>query len=167
MKTIFWLFENYAEAKAAVAELSARGFDETEMNAIALAEVVKDVVDVNWKAVEVQVTDKIGEQTLEGLDRLFGGEQPAKGLDVGKVFAAGTLATLVTKTALAFGGKEGGFRDALADLNVPENLASAFVDGIKQRGVLFWVRCSDDQAAQATSAMEDRQATIAASYVHA
>ncbi len=63
---------------------------------------------------------------------------------MGDVFATGALGTMVAKTALHFGGEEEGFSAALADLGVPENLADKFVDGIKRRGILFWLRCSDD-----------------------
>lgn len=166
MKTLFWLFENYAAARTATARLQDRGFDAEEMNAIALEEVVKEAVDVDWQAVEVKVSDEVGEQALEGLDRLLGGERPVEGPDVGDVFATGTMATLLAKTALHFGGGSAGFEDALVDLNVPQDVAGRFVRGIKERGVLFWLRCEDARASEASGALQDQQGAIQARYVH-
>jgi len=166
VKTIFWLFADYPTAKSAVAGLSARGFEEAKMDAIALEDVVKDAMDEDWATVATQVTDKVGEQTLEGLDRLFGGERPVKGPGMENLLSTGTLATLTVKTALELGGKEGGFRDALADLGVPRDLTVKFVDGIKQGGVLFWLRCDDDQVPKANNALREHQSAILASYTN-
>jgi hypothetical protein len=58
-----------------VAALAKRGFDTTAGNVLALDEIVKEAIEVDWKAVEVQVTD----------------ERPVESPDIGNVFASGTI----------------------------------------------------------------------------
>ena len=55
MKTIFALFESYDEAKAAVAELIDRHFDEGEMNVI-----VREPAAQAGPEADVRATDRTG-----------------------------------------------------------------------------------------------------------
>lgn len=64
MKTIFWLFTDYKQARTAVRDLIDEGFTESRMNAIIDEQSAKDAMDVNWEKAQVQVTDEVGEQML-------------------------------------------------------------------------------------------------------
>ena len=164
MKTLFWLFERYPEAKSAVRTLEASGVDAAEMNALVTVKTAKEVMDVNWEKVDVQVTDEIGDQQLTGLDALLAREQPVNTPDLGDIYAAGKVATIVGKTASSAMREPHGLTGALVDINVPQSTAQAFTEGISRGGVLLWARVSDEQAAQVGGALQDRQSEVLASY---
>jgi hypothetical protein len=151
MKTIFGLFESYQEAQTITRELLDQNFPIEEMNVIIQEKVAKEDMQVSLEKANVAVTDEIGEQTLQGLDRLLGGQQPVTLPVLEDVYAAGKLATILAKTAAAPGAADGGLKAALIDFNVPEETAQAYSEGIEQGGLLFWLRTSDDRASEATN----------------
>ncbi|MGD8466476.1 MAG: hypothetical protein PVI09_21690 [Anaerolineae bacterium] len=155
MKTIFWLFEDYEQARTAVSVLLDKGLTEGNMNAIIGEEIAKRAMEINWEKAPVQVTDEVGRQTLQGLDRLLAGEQPVQLPGVGEVYAAGELATIVAKTASSTRGTDGGLRSALADFQVSSDKADAFRTGVMEGGLLFWVRVDDAKAPQALDVLQE------------
>ncbi len=147
MKVIFGLYDQYEDARSAVKALLEDEFDPQEMNVIVLQEIAKNHLEVDLDVVSVAVTDEVGERTVSGLDRLLGGEQPVKLPGMEDVYAAGSLATIVARTAAAPG--EGGLKAALADFTIPEPVAEAFQVGVGDGGLLFWIRVPDERAARA------------------
>lgn len=164
MKTIFAMFENYEDAKAAVDELLGREFDEREMNAIVLEEIAKDYMEVNLERVHVKVTEKVGEKTAVGLDHLLGTQQPVEIPGVGEVYATGELATVLSKTAAAPGAVAGSLKAALIDFGVREEVAKAYTVGIKDGGLLFWIRTSDERAPETINVLRDHEGAYVADH---
>lgn len=154
MKVLFALFDTYTEAKEAVGELLEQDFDFEEMNAIVLEEVAKNSMDVRLDKVDVGVTDAVDGVTVHGLDRLLGGQRAVRMPGMDDIFAAGTLATMVAKTAAAPGAADGGLVAALVDFNVPRPVAEDFFRGVQDGGVLLWVRVDDERAHEATQVLE-------------
>lgn len=153
MKTIFGLFEIYQDAQAIVNELLDQGFPAEEMNVLIQEKVAKEDMQVNLEDANVAVTDEVGEQRLHGLDRLLASQQPVMLPELEEVYAAGELATILAKTAAAPGAADGGLKAALMDFSVPEEVAQAYEAGVKEGGLLFWIRTSDDRAAKATNVL--------------
>jgi hypothetical protein len=164
MKTFFWLFGRYREAKSAVGTLLAAGVDAGEMNALVTVKTAKEVMDVNWEKADVQVTDEIGDQELTGLDGLLAREHPVTTPDVGDVYAAGKVATIVGKTASSAMREPHGLAGALEDINVPHATAQAFAEGLSRGGVLIWARVDGEQAPEVTGALQDRRSDVLASH---
>ena len=113
-------------------------------------------MDVYWEKVSVRVTDSVGEQTLRGLDRLLGGEQPITVLEAGSVFAAGEMATVLVKTATSPQIGSIGLRGALISLNVSEQSAQVYMEGLKRGHWLFWIRTEDGRATEVRSLLSDQ-----------
>lgn len=159
VRTIFALFEGYAEAREAVEELRGRGFDVDGMNAIIYAEAARSAMDVDLRTAGARASDELGRRTLHGLDRLLATEQPVPLEGVGDVLAAGELANMVVATAGAQGAADGGFVAALVDFGVPREAAEAYQRGVVEGGLLFWMRTDDERAAEARRIIEEHGAT--------
>jgi hypothetical protein len=162
MKTVFASFSDYASANTAVDELQERGFSLEEMNALVLEDVAKRQMATDQSEVNVDVTDEVGDVELHGLDRLVGGEQPVQAPEVGRVYAAGELATLLAKQFSGAGTRI--FTEILQEFGVPAEAASRYESAVKSGGVLFWVRSDDARAAQAANVMGNRGASHIVSY---
>jgi hypothetical protein len=165
MKTIFWLFTDYKQARTAVRDLIEEGFTESSMNAIIDEQSAKDAMDVNWEKAQVQVTDEVGEQTLYGLDRLLARQQPVQLPGVGKVYAGGELATIVVKVASSPRTAQRGLGSALEDLSVTRDKASVYEAGVQEGGLLFWMRTNDVQVPEALGVLQQYGPTEDAGYV--
>ncbi len=159
MRTVFALFEGYAEAREAVEELRSQGFDMDAMNAIIYAEVARSAMGVNLRTADVRASEERGERTLHGLDRLLAIEQPVPLPPVGNVLAVGDLATFLVAAAGAPGAAAGGFSAALVDFGVPSEAAEAYQRGVASGGLLFWMHTDDERAAEACEIAERRHAS--------
>ncbi len=147
MRTIFALFENYDEAKASVAELIDRHFDEDEMNLI-----IREFAAQKGQGADPQGTNRTGEReraVLQGIDRVLIDGKSVTMPDVGAVRLAGKIAALTAGAAMAEKPRHD-LKDILAGLGVPEELAEFYRDGVLGGSLLFWVRTDDGRAAEAT-----------------
>ena len=164
MKTIFGLFENFEDAGRAINQLMEQHFDLWKMNIIVSQLVAKNSMDVDLNRVKVGKTDNIGEHYAHGIDWLLGGQQPVKLPDVGPVYAAGELATILVRAASAQGAVDDGLQSALEDFDVPEQVAGQYRTGIKEGGLLFFLRTDDQRAAQAVMLLRQHNASHVANY---
>ncbi|MFW6082524.1 MAG: hypothetical protein ACOC8C_00575 [Chloroflexota bacterium] len=146
MKSMFALFPNYEDCQAAFEALLDERFDRQGFNVIVDEAVAKTHIDVDLSEVDVRASEKVGGRE-EGLDIWLGKEQPVVMPPLGKVYAAGTMATILAKTAAAPDG--GGLRDTLADFNVSDPAAKAFAEAMLEGALLFWVRTEDQRASEA------------------
>lgn len=146
MQVIYALFDRYTDARAAVEELLDEGYEEREMNALVQAEVAKEYMELDLERVDVKVTDAVGERTAHGFDPFLAAQTPVSIPGLGKVYAAGDLATVLVKTAATHGAGSEGLRTALQDA-VPADAARVFAEGVSQGGVLFWIRTDEEQGA--------------------
>lgn len=150
MKTLFTLFTDYADADAAVAEMTDQGLRWQDMNAVVRADVATSAMDVSQRRANVEVTDEIGDGiTAKGLDRILGGEQPVVLSDLGRVLAGGEEATMVVKSAQAEGRSRRNLVHVLEEFEVPESTGEAWTRGVERGGVLFWMQTEDEQASRA------------------
>jgi hypothetical protein len=164
MKTVFGLFDSYEKAEEAVTALVKKEFSEAEMNAIVQEETAKSAMEVNLEKVGVAMTEKVGAKNVGGLDALVGGQQPVTVPSVGEVYAAGEMATIVAKTAAAPGTDPGEFQAVLVEFGVPEEVAKAYVGGIQEDGLLFWIRVDDEREAEAIALLNEHKGTHVGSY---
>ncbi|MHB0857598.1 MAG: hypothetical protein ACYC5M_08520 [Anaerolineae bacterium] len=154
MKTTFALFGTYDEAREAIDQLVAQGLGEEQMNAIVLSDVAREHMDVNREKVKIRMTDAVGERTVLGLAAMLGGEQPVQVPEMGRVLAAGDEATILTKHATNPGAASG-FREALLDF-MAEDVADAYLAGVKSGGILYWIRSEDDRAGEVANILRQR-----------
>jgi hypothetical protein len=164
MRTIFALFESYPEAKRAVDELLEREFEEHEMNVIVQELAAKGAMDVNMRTADVDKSAKLGNERIKGLNRLIAGRQAVTVPDVGRVYAAGEMATIVTKTAATQESQPTRFKDTLVDFDVPEEIAEFYTEGVMDGGVLFWLRTEDTRAAEAANVLSKTRGEKIGSY---
>jgi len=164
MKTLFWLFTDYREARTAVRTLLDNGFDLEKMNAIMTDSAAKDVTGINWKAAAVQVSGEVGDEELQGLDRMLAGERPVTTPDAGEILAAGELATITANSASSPGDDVHGLHAALVDIGVTPDAARDFVDGLAGGGLLLWLRTEDERAGEARSLLRDETRALSSTY---
>jgi len=162
MRTIFGLFRTYSDADAAVQQLEEMEYTPAEMNAVIQAQAAKGYMNVNQQTAHVEVTDKLGEQTLHGLDQLLAREQPLKTNELGPIYAAGDLATIITKGAT--GATTGGIKTALTELGVPESTVGKYEQGLRNGELLFWLRTDDDRIGVAANVLRQQNATHLITY---
>ncbi|MFN3325739.1 MAG: hypothetical protein ACK5AZ_19760 [Bryobacteraceae bacterium] len=164
MQTIFGMFADYDEAKAAVEELLERRFRLEEMNAIVQTWVWKSNTEADLNLAAVEVTPHLGPKVLHGLDRLIAGKQPRRFADAGEIYSAGEFATIVANTAES-SRQPDALRAALIDFGVPERVASDYIDRLTRGGILIWLRCEDKRAAEAASVLQSRKGERVGSYM--
>ena len=146
MQVIYALFERYTDAQESFEALRKQGYDQDAMNVVVQTKVAKEYIDLDMSRVAVNVTDAVGEKTVQGFAPFLAVQRPVPLPGTGDVYAAGDLATLLVKAATAYAPDSGALGTALKDL-VPANVADAFADGVNQGGVLFWLRVEDERAA--------------------
>jgi len=132
------------------------------MNVIALEDIAKDAMQIDLEKVKVKKTGQVGEKTVSGLDELLGGQQAVDVPDVGEVFASGSLATMLVRSASAPGAVEGGLAAALQDFNLPEDAAESYRSGIKEGSLLFFIRSQDENASDIVQIMRQSKGKIVA-----
>ncbi len=144
MKSVFGLFENYQDAEEAVARLLERGFDQENMNIIVQELMVDNFIDANERTAKVNKTGEVGQKTLFGLDQILAGLQPVATTDVGKVRAAGDIASVMTRTAVAPGSTMD-FEEVLQDFGLKEADAEAYLNGLREGDLLFFMRTDNER----------------------
>ncbi len=160
MRSVFALFLEYEDCEAAFDEMVGQGFDEQEINVITKEEVAKTHVDVDLERVHVKATDELGSEST-GLDILLGTQQPVKLGEVGRVYAAGDMATIVAKTAAADGK---GLRETLPDFDVSASASDAYVDGLVNDGILLWIRAADDRVSEVANVLRTHNGVRVSGY---
>lgn len=140
MKAVYALLSNFDQAEAAVLDLLDHGFDLEDMNVIMQDYVAKSRLNERTAAYDEQ-------RMPPGLGKLMAGEESVPATDTGGVYAAGQRAAIMADTAAMPGGK--GIGGQLAELGIDRETASAYLDGIKGGGLLFWIVTDDDHAGDA------------------
>jgi hypothetical protein len=150
MKTLTGLFDNYNDAKDAVAELEATGISRSEISLVAN----------NSDGWYDDDRSEAGEDAAggAGIGAVVGG---AGGLltglgimaipGVGPVVAAGWLAaTAVGAIAgAAVGGAAGGIIGAMTDSGIPESDAHVYAEGVRRGGTLVTARVDEPLVGEA------------------
>ncbi|MDQ3249444.1 MAG: hypothetical protein M3Q45_09620 [Chloroflexota bacterium] len=149
MRTIFTHFETYADADAAVAQLLDEGFSTDELHVIVQAQVAKNNMNVNQATMHVDVTDKLGEQTLHGLAGLLGGRQPVRNNELGTLYAVGELASVISQGTAGIDNAGGGMEATLVEFGIPAETAQAYITGVRNGNLLLGVRTEDERAGAA------------------
>jgi hypothetical protein len=150
MKTVTGLFDNYDDAKGAVAELEATGIPNSDISLVAN----------NSDGWYEDDRSEAGEDAAggAGIGAVVGG---AGGLltglgimaipGVGPVVAAGWLAaTAVGAIAgAAVGGAAGGIIGAMTDSGIPESDAHVYAEGVRRGGTLVTARVDEPMVGEA------------------
>ena len=142
-RSVTHLFDDYAQAKAAVTALERAGFSSSEIS------LVSRYRDDGTLADDASGTSKgatVGALTGGGTGLLA-----ALGIiaipGIGPLVAAGVLAT--TLVGMAGGTLVGGLVGALTDYGVNEKDAHVYSEGVRRGGTLVTVRADDTRAAEA------------------
>lgn len=144
MKTVTGLFDDYADASAAVSALEARGIPSSDISIVS-----NNAGDYHNKG-DGNAAEGAG--TGAGIGAVVGGTGGLlTGLGimaipgVGPVVAAGWLAATVlgAVTGAVAGGAAGGLIGALTDSGVPEEHAHVYAEGVRRGGTLVTARVGD------------------------
>lgn len=157
MKTVFALFEDYQDAEDAVKQLLELGFDQEDMNVIVQETEYDNDTDINQRTADVHKTPALGEQTLYGLDQILAGRQPVATTEIGRVRAAGNIATMITRTAVA-PGTSMEFESVLQDFGVHAEDAQAYLNGLREGDFLFFMRTNQDRLAEVYNLLRQHKA---------
>jgi hypothetical protein len=148
MITIFALFSRYEEARDGVRDLVHKGVGLEQINAVVQDYVAKDKMGLIVGKANVEVTE-----IRDGLDKLVGGHRPESIRDVGVIMAAGTLAGELVSLAKSPGRASSSLRGALELLGVPAAKATSYADGIREGGVLVFVRVEEEKGSEVSSVL--------------
>lgn len=170
MRTIFGMFDTYDLAREATEELVKAGVTEEDINAIAQERTVKNYLSVRQDKIDAAASEALGGQDAPVLDRILGTQDPISTRDADRVYAAGDEATLVVKSYGTQTENDGpsehaGLERALADMKVPRDVAGAYVEGIRNGGVLLIVHADDEKAARAHSVLSEHHGKHVAGYM--
>lgn len=163
MRTIFGLFPNYQSGNSAVKDLLQHGFDPKDINVIIQEMVAKNSMNVNQRKIGPQKSIPVTGSEIKGLERILGGRQPVRIEGVGPVYAAGELATTITRSASTPGGKQNTLKEALVDFDLPKDAAETFVEGIGDGDLLLFIRTSDEKAPEAAQVLRSQKSIRIAS----
>lgn len=164
MKTVFGLFENYADAAESVDALLEEEFALESLNVIVRENVAKENADVNVREAGVQEAKGDDEQMGRGLAQILGGEQPVHVSGVRDILARGELATILAKDAASSFAPGMALEKALRDFGVPQEVAAAYQDGVENGGIILWVRAPDERAPVAAKVMETENGKLVGDY---
>jgi hypothetical protein len=146
MRTIFVLFGGYSEARGAVEQLAAREFDTDAMNVVVLQSACGGT-NGGCECLRDDAPDS-GRSFGEGLDHLLAGRSMTMP-DVGVVLVGGGISP---PGDIAPAGLE----EMLASLAVPREVAEYYADGVRDGGLLMWVRTGDDRAEEAVAILSGK-----------
>lgn len=134
MRNIAGLFDTFAHAQSAVADLTASGFSRSDISVIAPHGSVPSA-----------------ERTATGAGTTIGaGLGLLAGLSIIAVPGIGALAVLGPLLAGGvFGALAGGLAGSLVDAGVPEHEAIHYAEGVRRGGTLVTVSASNDDAPRA------------------
>jgi len=142
-RSVTHLFDDYAQAKAAVTELERAGFSSSEISLVS-----------RYRDDGTLVEHASGTATGATLGALTGGGTgllAALGViaipGIGPLVAAGVLAT--TLVGVAGGTLVGGLLGALTNHGVDEKSAHVYSEGVRRGGTLVTVRADDVRATEA------------------
>ncbi len=158
MKTVFALFKDYQNAEEAVDRLLERGFSQEEMNIIVQESTVDNFIDTNQRTANVNKTSKLGQETLFGLDQMLAGRQPVATTDAGKVRAAGDVASVMTRMAVAPGSTME-FEEVLRDFGLKDADAKAYLDGLQAGDLLFFIPTGNERLAEVYNLLRQYKAS--------
>jgi hypothetical protein len=156
MKTIFCLYPNVDDARAAIKILVERRFPRGEMNIIVQEQTAKNELGINPRSANIPVTGNNHTRPL--LDQMLIGKQPLILPDTGGLYSSGELANIMTRTALSArtGRKGTGLYMALEDFGLAKDTARYYDQGIKSGEILFFIRVKDERASEAASLLRSQ-----------
>ena len=94
----------------------------------------------------VDVTDKVGEVALHGLDRLVAGQQSVPVPGLGDIYAAGELATFIMTSAQERREEGPSMEVALREFGLSTKTAADYAQGLASASWLIFVRADGKKA---------------------
>jgi hypothetical protein len=152
MKTIICLFTNIDKARLATETLLLSGFQLEQLNVIVQELIAKNKLFISSQ--KLKYDENKTKYPLTGLESLLGGKQAMATPDAGRVLCAGPEATSSVKVANF--KTDHGLKSALMEFQMPESAAEYYENGIKEGGLLLWIRTDDLKAAEVVRIMEYR-----------
>jgi hypothetical protein len=154
-KTIVALYDDLAEARAAINNLTGKGFESDAISLVAYDPEGEYQAQLEQEPV-VAETDAMVEgagigATLGGLVGLLAGLGAVVIPGVGPVVAGGALGAALLGTGA--GMVTGGLAGALVGAGVEEDEAELYAEGVRRGGTLVVVQVPDDRAAGAESVL--------------
>jgi len=150
-RTVTHLFDDYTQAKRAVAALEEVGFSSSEISLVSRYRndgKLADEASGTAKGATVGALAGGGTGLLAALGMIA---IPG----IGPLVAAGVLAT--TLVGMAGGTLVGGLVGALTDYGVNEKDAHVYSEGVRRGGTLVTVRADDTRAAQAERILNEQR----------
>ena len=129
-KTVTALYENYPTANSAVEDLVNHDFRREDISILVQEALVKDGVLISKE-------ETSGVATGFGIGAAIGGVG-------GLVLGLSALPLVAALVGAGFGAAAGGFIGILTDMDVPEEEAHYYAEGVRHGAVLVTVHAADD-----------------------
>ena len=147
MKTIVGLFDNFAQAEAAVRDLEQAGYDKGDVSVVANESTrtgVATTTDNDTSAAEGAGTGAVIGGVTGGAAGLIASLTALAIPGIGPVLALGPL--MAALTGAGVGAVAGGLIGALTSAGVPESHADYYAEGVRRGGTLVTVSARDEDA---------------------
>ena len=161
MMTIFGLFKGYEEAREAVDLLMENGAEMDELNVLVQADAARAGMEIDRSRAGVDVTDKVGDVELHGLDRLVAGQQAMPVRGIGDLYATGELATMIASAAQGLHQEDRGLEGALEEFGLSADKAASHRKAIRDAGWVVVVRTEDAKARELLALLHDHAQELA------
>lgn len=156
-KSIVGLFDRTLPAEDAIQELQKAGFDRDDISLLTKEEPGKEA-DAEGKDASGVVAGAGAGAVIGGVAGLAAGLGALAIPGIGPVVAAGPLAVAIGSASV--GAAAGGVIGALTGMNIPENDAHYYAEGIRRGGALVVVRTDDEHAGRAVDILNSQGAVI-------
>lgn len=165
MKTVVGLYEDIADAQAAINELVNAGFDRADISMIASdrwtdGEGIAPTTDINGDSLTTTDADQLGTDVAAGM--ATGGVMGGLGgvllglgalaiPGIGPIVAAGPIVAGLTGAGI--GAAVGGLVGALVSWGVPAETADIYAESIRRGNILVGLKTDDSNVQRATNIM--------------
>lgn len=160
-QNVVGLFDTYEKADQAVRVLEQTGIHREQISVLARNRVIPtNIYAEKTEAKDVAESSGTGALlggTAGGLIGLLAGVGALAIPGLGPVFAAGTLAATLGLGAggAGVGAAVGGILGAMTALNIPQDDAEMYAEGVRRGGILVIVQADEPGAGQARRALDE------------
>jgi hypothetical protein len=146
MVTVFGLFTTYRDAEAAVDRLVVEGIDEKEINVIANAPLALERIGPQLESADLGKSGGEVDGISETLDTLLVSSPEVGVPETGMVIAGGKQARDLVEHNTGIDRADESLPLRMMGMGLAKEEVRRYLGGIRDRGVMLWVRVNDEQA---------------------
>ncbi|MBD3315252.1 MAG: hypothetical protein GF344_05660 [Chitinivibrionales bacterium] len=157
MVSIFGLFATYRDAEQAIDTLVVEGVEEEAVNVIANAPAALERVGAELDSADMGKTAE-EDGMSETLDSLLSSSPQVGVPETGMVVAGGKQARELVEHNTGIDKADTSLPDRLTSIGLSADEVGRYLGGVRNRGIMIWVRTSDEQVEKISRLLESNGA---------